>query len=250
MEGVESGPLGLRNWADHRSAIAAIRRLAVIPLVAMIVGGGGGLAYALSRSTPFESRSQVVVSPASGFLDPARVNAFSSITASVAELASSQRVLADALSRLSAAGFPGRTSSWFSGHLRVRVGAGTPILTITGVDQSARTASAVASAETDALVSVIDAASKAAIQAGSTATTRTTKVATTTETVTANGGILLQAFSHAEAQRATTGVTRNLLIGASAGLVLGLFCVSRLLARRARLRSESSSDRTSASTAG
>ena len=150
----------------------------------------------------------------------------------MAKLAPTQRVLSEALARFERSGLRGHTLSWLTGRLRVSVNSGTPILTITGVDRSERVASAVSTAETDALVSVVHSASTAAIPTGSTTTRTTTKTTTATETVAPTGGVRLVAFSRAETDRVTIGTTRDLLIGAIAGLLVGFFFVAQLLSTR------------------
>ena len=66
-------------WRVGREDLAAMLRLALIPIVAAVLGAACGFAYSLTRSAPYESRSEVVVSPASGFLNPADVNSFPAI---------------------------------------------------------------------------------------------------------------------------------------------------------------------------
>ena len=188
----------VRDWVRRRPAVAATLGLGIVPLVTMIVGGVGGLTYSLSLSTPYEARSQVVVSPASGFLDPARVNSFPSIANSVARLAPTQRVLSDALVRLDRSGLRRHTMSWLTGRMRVHVNS----------------------------------ASTAAIPTGSTTTPTNTKTTTAAETVAPTGGIRLLAFSRGETDRVTIGTTRNLMIGAIAGLLVGFLSVARLPSTR------------------
>ena len=145
--------------AVPRAELEPLLRLALIPLVAAIIGAVCGLAYSLAQSTLYESRSQVVVSPASGFVDPARSDSFPAISTTVQELALTQQVLADAAGRLGNAGVPNRTTDWLRGRLRLSISGDTPLLTIAGVSGTQREASAIARAETDALVKAVNAAS-------------------------------------------------------------------------------------------
>jgi hypothetical protein len=90
----------------------------VIPLVSAILGLACGLAYSLAQSTLHESRSQVVGSLASGFVDPAPADAFPAISTTVQELALTQKVLTDAPERLRDAGVQARTADWLSRESR------------------------------------------------------------------------------------------------------------------------------------
>jgi hypothetical protein len=91
-----------------------LQRLAVIPLVSAILGR----AYSLAQSTLHESRSQVVGSPASGFVDPAPADVFPAISTTVQEVALTQKVLTDAPERLRDAGVRARTADWLSRESR------------------------------------------------------------------------------------------------------------------------------------
>lgn len=188
-------------------------RFALIPLVAALLGLVCGLVYSLAQSTLYESRSQVVVSPASGFLDPAQSDSFAAISTAVQELALTQHVLADAVGRLDKAGVEGRTTDWLRGRLRLSISGDTPILTIKGVDGSQTVASAISKAETNALVHTIN-------------------------NVSSQDGLKLQVFSEGEARGKLQPETwRNVLLGASAGLILGCFVLAQLLSRGSRRRS-------------
>lgn len=221
-----------------RPDLLAAARIAVIPLAAAILGAIVGLAYSSAQSTLYESRSQVVVSPASGFLDPARSDAFATIATTVQELALTQRVLDDASVRLRGAGGPDRSTSWLRARLRLSISGDTPILTIAGVDGSQKLAAAISKAETDALVKAINDASKlTSAQTVATATGTTAKGAgSTTRTVTATpDGIGLQVFSESEDRgKVQPSTSRNILLGASAGFIIACFGVAQLLSRRTR----------------
>jgi capsular polysaccharide biosynthesis protein len=204
-----------------RADLEPVLRLVLIPLVAAIVGLVVGLGYSVAQDTLYESRSQVVVSPASGFLDPSQSDSFAAISTTVQELALTQNVLADAVARLDAAGVRDRTTDWLREHLRLSISGDTPLLTIAGVAGSQAVASAIAKAETDALVKAINAAS------------------TTTATDTAaTSGLRLQVFSKGEPRGKVQPETgRNALLGASAGLLIGCFALAQLLSRESRRRS-------------
>jgi capsular polysaccharide biosynthesis protein len=205
-----------------RADLEPLLRLILIPLVAAIVGAVIGLVYSLAQSTLYESRSQVVVSPASGFLDPAQSDSFAAIATSVQELALTQQVLADAVRRLGAADGQGHTTSWLRGRLRLSISGDTPLLTITGVDGSQSVASEISKAETGALVKAIDAAS----------TTAGTSTA-------AASGLTLKVFSRGEARGQVQPETwRNVLLGASAGLIIGCFGLAQVLSRRSTRQPE------------
>lgn len=213
-------PITLGRLPLSRADLEPVLRLALIPLVAAILGAACGLAYSLAQSTLYESRSQVVVSPASGFLDPSRSDSFPAISTAVQELALTQRVLADAMRRLGAAGVDGRTTSWLQQRLRLSISGDTPLLTIAAVDGSQTVASAISKAETDALVQSI-------------------AVASTAETTAAANGISLRVFSQSEPRgQVQPETSRNVLLGASAGLIVGCFGLAQVLSRGSRRRSE------------
>ena len=177
-----------------------------------------GLLYSLSQSTLYEARSQVVVSPQSGFLDPSHADSFAAISTTVQELALTQSVLDDAASRLGALGSPGHTAGWLRARLRLSISGDTPLLTIAGVDRSQTVAQAVSTAETRALVDAINQAST-----------------TTGATKAPPSGISLRVFSEGEPRGKVQPVTsRNTLLGATAGLIIGCFVIAQLLARRPR----------------
>ena len=218
---------------QSRADLEPLLRLALIPLVAAIIGIAGGLVYSLAQSTLYESRSQLVVSPASGFLDPARSDAFPAISTTVQEVALTQQVLADAAGRLGRAGVPNHTTDWLRGHLRLSISGDTPLLTIAGVDGSQKIASAIATAEAEALVKAItDASATPATPAtsGSQATPGASNAAAT--------GLRLQVFSKGEPRGKIQPETgRNVLLGGSAGLIVGCFVLAQLLSRESRRRS-------------
>jgi capsular polysaccharide biosynthesis protein len=196
-----------------RADLEPVLRLALIPLVAAVIGVACGLVYSLAQSTLYESRSQVVVSPASGFLDPSQADSFAAISTAVQELALTQHVLADAVGRLGKAGVEGRTTDWLRGRLRLSISGDTPLLTIAAVDGSQSVASAISKAETGALVNTINNVSTA-------------------------DGLRLQVFSEGEARGKVQPETwRNVLLGASAGLIIGCFVLAQLLSRGYRRRS-------------
>jgi capsular polysaccharide biosynthesis protein len=212
---------------QSRADLEPLLRLALIPLVAAIIGIAGGLVYSLAQSTLYESRSQIVVSPASGFLDPSHSDAFAAISTTVQEVALTQQVLADAAGRLETAGVPGRTTDWLRGHLRLSISGDTPLLTIAGVDGSQKVASAISKAEAEALVKAITDASVTPV------------VATTPGAPKAPAtGLSLQVFSKGEPRGKVQPETgRNVLLGGSAGLIVGCFVLAQLLSRESRRRS-------------
>jgi capsular polysaccharide biosynthesis protein len=196
-----------------RADLEPLLRLALIPLVAAFLGLVCGLVYSLAQSTLYESRSQVVVSPASGFLDPSQSDSFAAISTAVQELALTQRVLSEAVGRLDKAGVEGHTTDWLRGRLRLSISGDTPILTIKGVDGSQTVASAISKAETNSLVNTINNVSSAE-------------------------GIRLQVFSEGEARGKVQPETwRNVLLGSSAGLIIGCFVLAQLLSRGYHRRS-------------
>ena len=192
------------------------------------MGAACGLVYSLSQPTLYESRSQVVVSPASGFLDPSHSDAFHAISTTVQELALTQRVLNDAASGL-AGPKALHTPDWMRARLRLSISGDTPVLTVDGVDGSQKIASEVSTAETNALVSAVNAASAPPVSLSP--ATPGTLPATPT-------GLNLEVFSLGEPQgRIQPKTSRNILLGASAGLIIGCFLVAQLLSRTARRRS-------------
>jgi capsular polysaccharide biosynthesis protein len=204
-----------------RAELEPLLRLALIPVVAAIIGAVCGLAYSLTQSTLYESRSQVVVSPASGFVDPAHSDAFAAIATTVQELALTQSVLADAVGHLG-----GRhTTGWLRGRLRLNINGDTPLLTIAGVAGSQREASATSTAETDALVKAVNAASA------------TPGAATPGTPAATPSGLSLKVFSKGDPRgQVQPRTSRNFLLGASAGLIIGCFVLAQLLSRESRRR--------------
>jgi len=229
-----------------RADLEPALRPALIPVVAVLLGLAIAIVYSLLQSTTYESRSQVVVSPASGFVDPARSDAFPSITTTVQQLALSESVLSDAVRRLQRAGVAGTTVDDLRGHLRLTINGDTPVLNVAAVDGNQAGASAMSTAETNALVLAVNQASKDVVTT-TTTTTTTTRGATgaTGPTSSASGrtavpsGLHLDVFSNAEPQGQVQPRTgRNLLLGASAGLIIGLFVLHQVLTRGSRRRPE------------
>jgi capsular polysaccharide biosynthesis protein len=227
-----------------RADLEPVLRIALIPLVAFLVGVVLALVYSLLQSTTYESRSQVVVSPASGFVDPARSDAFAPITTTVQQLALTQSVLSEAVRRLELTGVAGRTADELRGRIRLTINGDTPVLNVAAVDGNQDVASAMSTAETDALVSAVNAASKALVTTTTTTTTGGTtgpRGARSSTTTSASGttaepsGLHLDVFSKAEPQGKVQPRTgRNVLLGASAGLLIGCFVLAQLLAREQR----------------
>jgi O-antigen/teichoic acid export membrane protein/capsular polysaccharide biosynthesis protein len=212
-------PIPTGRLALSRADLDAVLRLALIPIVAAVIGAIAGLLYSAGQSTLYESRSQVVVSPASGFLDPAHADSFAAISTTVQELALTQDVLADAVRRL---GPQGRTTGWLRGRVRLSIRGDTPLLTIAGVDDTRALARAISTAETDALVQAINAAS-------------TATGAVAPPAVAPPSGIILRVFSKGEqARKLQPETSRNTLLGASAGLIVGCFGAAQLLSRQTR----------------
>lgn len=233
--------LGRRSLS--RADLEPALRPALIPVVAVLIGVAIAIVYSLLQSTTYESRSQVVVSPASGFVDPARSDAFPSITTTVQQLALTQSVLSDAVVRLERAGVAGTTADELRGRVRLTINGDTPVLNVATVDGNQAVATAMSTAETDALVSAVNQASKALVTTTTTTTTTTGATGATGATTSASGksevpsGLHLDVFSKAEPQgeiQPRTG--RNILLGASAGLIIGCFVLAQLLARASRRR--------------
>jgi O-antigen/teichoic acid export membrane protein/capsular polysaccharide biosynthesis protein len=221
-------PLIGRRVSSSRADLQPVLRLALIPVVAAIVGAACGLVYSLSQSTLYESRSQVVVSPASGFLDPSHSDAFHAISTTVQELALTERVL-----RAAALQLPGpkakHTPDWMRARLRLSISGDTPLLTVNGVDGNQKIASEVSTAETNALVNAVNTASAPPV---------ITPPVTPGTPAAIPTGLNLEVFSLGEPQgRIQPRTSRNVLLGASAGLIIGCFLVAQLLSRTARRRS-------------
>jgi capsular polysaccharide biosynthesis protein len=227
-----------------RADLERVLRLALIPLVGALLGASFGIVYSLSQSTLYEARSQVVVSPASGFVDPAHTDAFARIASTVQQIALTQSVLTDAVNRLAGAGVRGKsTADGLRARLRLSISGDTPLLTVAAVDGNQARASAMSAAETDALVHAVNSASKAAVTTSQTTTTtsRQTAKTTTTTTTTASGrtagasGLHLNVFSKGESRgKVQPSSSRNILLGTSAGLVIGCFILAQLLSRAPR----------------
>jgi O-antigen/teichoic acid export membrane protein/capsular polysaccharide biosynthesis protein len=221
-------PLIGERFSWSRADLESVLRLALIPVIAAAVGLACGLVYSLSQSTLYESRSQVVVSPASGFLDPAHSDAFPAISTSVQELALTERVLRDAASRLPGAKAE-HTPDWLRARLRLRISGDTPVLTVDGVDGDQKVASEVSTAETNALVDAVNTASTPPVNPSPAITPGTPQAIAT--------GLNLEVFSLGEPRgRIQPKTSRNVLLGASAGLIIGCFALAQLLSRTNRRR--------------
>jgi capsular polysaccharide biosynthesis protein len=230
-----------------RADLEPVLRLAMIPLIGALCGLILAEVYSLAQSTQYESRSQVVVSPASGFVDPARTDAFARISSTVQQIGLTQKVLGDAVDRLAAAGVRGnRTAGTLRGRLRLTISGDTPLLTIAAVDGNQAVASAISTAETDALVNAVNTASTDAVTTSGTTTTTTTqtpkkKTTTTTSasgTIAGASGLRLDVFSKGEPQgKVQPRAARNILLGTSAGLIIGCFVLAQMLSRESRRRS-------------
>ena len=114
-------------------------------------------------------------------------------------------------------------------RLRLSISGDTPLLTIDGVDGGQKVASEVSTAETNALVTAVNNASATPVPPP--ATPGAPPAANTT-------GLDLKVFSLGEPRgQIQPETSRNVLLGASAGLIIGCFAVAQLLSRTARRRS-------------
>jgi capsular polysaccharide biosynthesis protein len=192
-------------------------RIASIPLILAVIGLAFGLMYSLTQATLYESRSQVVVSPAGSFLDPAASSSFPAVTTSVQQLALSQLVTQDAARRMRAKGYKGTTADYVRKHLKLTISGETPILQVSGLTSTQVSAQVLSVAETNALTKAIAVASGPPPVTGP-----------------PNAGLSLEVFTRGEnLGKVQPDPARNALLGALAGLLLGSF-IGTLIVTRVR----------------
>jgi uncharacterized protein involved in exopolysaccharide biosynthesis len=201
------------RWGTTKGA-----RIASIPLVMAVIGIAFGLIYSLAQPTLYESRSQLVVSPAGRFLDPAASSSFPAVTTSVQQLALTQVVTQDAARRMRKQGYAGTDADYVRKHLKLTISGETPLLEISGLASSQVRAQVLSVAETNALTKAIaDASGPPPLAAGAPIP-----------------GLTLTVFTRGEnIGKVQPEPARNALLGALAGLLLGSF-IGTLIVTRSR----------------
>ncbi|HEY1480641.1 MAG TPA: hypothetical protein VGF46_11455 [Gaiellales bacterium] len=185
------------------SSVTQYLRLATIPIVIGIVGAILGFVYSQTQATLYESQSQIVVSPTSAFLDPARADSFPAITVTVQQLALTERVVDAAATTVGG----GITGSDVRNSLRLSISGDTPVLTIGAVAATQSRASQIAAAESDALTRSVNSIK--------------------------NPGLTLRVFSQSQTNgQVQPEPSRDALLGGSATFLLACFGVAYLISNR------------------
>jgi O-antigen/teichoic acid export membrane protein/capsular polysaccharide biosynthesis protein len=188
---------------QEMSSLTQYLRLATIPIVIGIVGAVLGFVYSQTQATLYESQSQIVVSPTSAFLDPARADAFPAITVTVQQLALTERVVDAAATTVGG----GITGSDVRSSLRLSISGDTPVLTIGAVAGSQSRASQIAAAESDSLTKAVNSIR--------------------------NPGLTLRVFSQSQTNgQVQPEPSRDALLGGSATFLLACFGVAYLISNR------------------
>jgi capsular polysaccharide biosynthesis protein len=217
-------------------------------VVAAFVLGGLviGAIYSLVQPTLYESKSTLVLSPASGTLDPQNAQDLPALAQTVARLAVTDAVLLDARQRYVASAPSGERAErsataspgWMEAHVSAAVVPQTSLVEVTGEDGDQQGASDLTRA---VVASVREQVQNLAPPPPST-TTETTTGETVTEppAETEAAGLRIDPFGDPTRQgQVSPTPTRNLLLGGNVGLILGIIAVILLADRGLRLRSSS-----------
>jgi capsular polysaccharide biosynthesis protein len=193
--GRERGALGGWLWALRRH-IAAI-------VVGILLGGAVAFLFSLTQETLYASQSDIVVSPSTKFLDPTDSDAFPAWTTTVQALTLTRSVLADATGRLAQVGQGGLTPGQLNRRIRLSVLGDTPILELQARAATQERANATAAALTGAVETAINTPPPGS--------------------QSVPPGIVVRVFSRAVPQgKVQPRTTRNIVLGANAGLVIAL----------------------------
>jgi capsular polysaccharide biosynthesis protein len=194
---------------------------ALVVLVA--VGVGVGLAATQLQPVRYQTDGTVVVSPSRGFLDTQGADALPAITDTITRLVKSPAVL-QPTAQFWAASAPTaqerqkrlKTASltWLDNHVSAQQVAASSIIKISAVSSRRHDAQDLATAAINALTQVVD--QRPGSQRGK--------------------GIVVRGFLTADQGKVSPTPTRNLLLGANAGLLLGLVGALMLGSARRRLR--------------
>jgi Mrp family chromosome partitioning ATPase len=212
----------LKDWLQ----LARDGWFALVVLVA--AGVACGLLAGRLQPVSYESVGTMVVSPNSGFLDPAHADQLSALTTTVERLADTPAVLDPArLAFLRSAGTPARRraraaldTTWISRHLRLTQPQTSSIIELTGAAGTQRDARDLTSAAVLSLARVINNLGTASPGGKQNIT-----------------GISVHVFARADDQgKVSPTPSRNLIIGTNLGLLLGIPAALGLGAMRRRLR--------------
>ena len=195
-----------------------------VALVALIaLGVACGLLAARVQPVKYQSVGTIVVSPSSGFLDPALANQLAPLTTTVERLAGTPAVLIPArqdyirsanrpaLGRARAA----HDIAWLAKHLRVAQPTDSSIIEVTGTAGTQRDAHDLTRSAVESLAGVVNELS----------------------TKNKKSALVMHIFSDADNQgKISPTPSRNLLIGTNLGILLGIPAALALGAMRRRLR--------------
>jgi capsular polysaccharide biosynthesis protein/Mrp family chromosome partitioning ATPase len=209
-------------------------------VVAAFVLGGLviGAIYSLIQPTLYESRSTLVLSPASGTLDPQNAQDLPALAQTVARLAVTDAVLVDARRRYVASAPAGEraersataTLGWMESHVSASVVPQTSLVEVTGEDSDQQGASD--------LTRAVVASVREQVQNLAPPPAATDPATTGEPTGTEAAGLRIDPFGDPTRQgQVSPTPTRNLLLGGNVGLILGIIAVILLSDRGLRLRS-------------
>jgi capsular polysaccharide biosynthesis protein len=212
---------------DERTFVDWVRLLRdgwVALAVFVMAGAGAGVLATSLQPTEYRSTGTVVVSPASGFLDPSGISALPAITDTVVRLLDTtallERTRSAYLSAATNARRPLRVRettelNWLRDHLRAGQVAESGLISVSGTASTAIDARDLTGAAVRSLVQTIQQSQPR----GSTT------------------GIDARVFSAAESEgRVSPTPRRNSLIGLNAGLILGVVAALGVGAARRRIR--------------
>lgn len=149
--GAEADGRSLGEWVR-----LVLRRWPIL-VASVLIGIVVGLIAAATSPTLYEARTTLVLSPATGVLDPNNATDLPVLAATVARLADDETVSASVgrrySQRLGAEGV--RSLEWLREHVEARVPSGTSLVQLTARAESPRRAAVLAEVSADALIAEI-----------------------------------------------------------------------------------------------
>ncbi len=187
--------------------LRVIARRWPVVIGAIAIGVALGLAYSSRQPTLYEARSTLVLSPKTGIFDPAASQDLPAIAGTVAGLARTDAVLAEAAKAYAASGGPQSparaeraTIDWLRSHVSARVPNNTSLVEITARDETQVEASDLALANANALIGLLRALA-----------------------AEPTNSLRIETFGGPSARgQVSPNPVQNAVLGANAGLLLGL----------------------------
>jgi hypothetical protein len=201
-----------------------------ILVILAVAGGIGGLLGTGLQSARYRATGSVLVTP-SAFLDPSSASDLPTLTATVEQLAGTAAVMNPAAARFLALAPPGDAASrraiatpdWVQRHIQVAQKGNSSILEISGLAPTQALANDLTRSVVRSLADVINEQSAQNLLPSS--------------KIVEPSGVRLRIFTLAEADgQVSPTPSRNLVLGANAGLILGVIMALALGAANPRLR--------------